>query len=52
MVRTGRRPDRPERRGDLTSLGPRALVAATLATLMTGAIAGIFEHGQRGLLGL
>jgi concentrative nucleoside transporter, CNT family len=33
----------PSRRDDLASLGPRALLAATLATLMTGCIAGIFS---------
>lgn len=32
----------PERRGDLAGLGFKALLAATLATLMTGAVAGIF----------
>ena len=42
----------PSRRNDLASLGPRALVGATLATLMTGAVAGVFYHGQTGLLGL
>lgn len=42
----------PSRRDDLTSLGPRALAAATLATLLTGAVAGLFYHGQQGLLGL
>ena len=35
----------PSRRDDLASLGPRALLAATLATLMTGCIAGIFSSG-------
>ena len=30
----------------------RALVAATLATLMTGALAGLLFHGQSGLLGI
>jgi CNT family concentrative nucleoside transporter len=35
----------PERRGDLAALGWKALLAATLATLMTGAIAGIFATG-------
>lgn len=40
----------PSRRGDLTALGFKALVAATLGTLITGAVAGIFYHGQRGLL--
>jgi len=41
----------PSRRDDLTSLGLRALAGATLATLMTGALAGLFYHGQAGLLG-
>jgi concentrative nucleoside transporter, CNT family len=36
----------PSRRDDLASLGFRALLAATLATLMTGCIAGIFSGGQ------
>ncbi len=36
----------PSRRDDLASLGLRALVAATLATLMTGCIAGIFSSGE------
>ena len=42
----------PSRRNDLTSLGFRALAGSTLATLMTGALAGLFYHGQQGLLGL
>jgi CNT family concentrative nucleoside transporter len=42
----------PARRDDLAALGPRALLAATLATLLTGALAGAFFHGQRGVLGL
>ena len=42
----------PSRRDDLAALGPRALIAATLATLMTGALAGFFYLGQRGVLGL
>jgi len=33
----------PSRRDDLASLGLRALLAATLSTLMTGCIAGIFS---------
>jgi len=38
----------PERRRDLASVGPRALLAATLACLMTGAVAGTFFHeGQK-----
>jgi concentrative nucleoside transporter, CNT family len=36
----------PARRDDLASLGLRALLAATLATLMTGCVAGIFSNGQ------
>ena len=36
----------PARRDDLASLGLRALFAATLATLMTGCVAGIFSDGQ------
>jgi len=42
----------PERRNDLAALGPRAFAAATLATLMTGSLAGVFWHGSGGLLGL
>jgi len=42
----------PSRRDDLTALAFRALAGATLATLMTGALAGLFYHGQQGLLGL
>ena len=41
----------PSRRGDLSSLGVRALVGATIATLMTGALAGFYYYGQTGLLG-
>jgi CNT family concentrative nucleoside transporter len=40
----------PNRRDDLAALGWRALVAATLATLMTGCIAGIFSTGESVLL--
>lgn len=36
----------PSRRDDLASLGLRALLAATLATLMTGCVAGIFTSGE------
>jgi CNT family concentrative nucleoside transporter len=42
----------PSRRDDLTALAFRALAGATLATLMTGAVAGLYYHGQQGLLGL
>jgi CNT family concentrative nucleoside transporter len=41
----------PSRRDDLAALGWLALWAATLATLLTGTIAGIFYYGQKGLLG-
>lgn len=40
----------PARRDDLASLGLRALLAATLATLMSGCIAGIFSSGTEGIL--
>ena len=40
----------PTRRDDLASLGLRALLAATLATLMTGCIAGLFTGGEGVLL--
>ena len=40
----------PSRRDDLASLGWRALLAATLATLMTGCVAGIFSTGEGVLL--
>jgi len=42
----------PSRRDDLAALGLRALAGATLATLLTGALAGLFYHGQSGVLGL
>ena len=41
----------PSRRNDLAALSWRALWAATLATLFTGALAGFFYHGQSGLIG-
>ena len=40
----------PKRRDDLAALGWRAFVAATLATLMTGCVAGIFSSGEGVLL--
>jgi CNT family concentrative nucleoside transporter len=40
----------PERRRELAAVGPRALLAATLACLMTGAVAGVFFHGVEGVL--
>jgi len=42
----------PSRRDDLTAVALRALAAATLATLMTGALAGLFYTGQATLLGM
>ncbi|MEK6302162.1 MAG: nucleoside transporter C-terminal domain-containing protein [Acidobacteriota bacterium] len=36
----------PSRRDDLAALGWRALLAATLATLMTACVAGIFSTGE------
>jgi len=41
----------PSRTADLSAVGPRALLAATLACLMTAAIAGTFFHGGSILLG-
>lgn len=40
----------PDRRGDLAALGPRALIGAALATMMTGALAGAFYFGQAAVL--
>jgi len=40
----------PSRRDDLASLGLRALLAATLATLMTACVAGMFSGGEAVLL--
>jgi CNT family concentrative nucleoside transporter len=40
----------PSRRDDLASLGLRALLAATLATMMTGCVAGAFSTGGGVLL--
>ncbi len=42
----------PSRRDDVAALAFPALVGSTLATLMTGALAGLFYHGQHGILGL
>jgi CNT family concentrative nucleoside transporter len=41
----------PSRRDELASLGWRALLAATLATLMTACVAGIFTTGEGVLMG-
>ena len=41
----------PSRRDDLAALSWRALWGASLATSLTGAVAGVFYHGQSGLLG-
>jgi CNT family concentrative nucleoside transporter len=40
----------PERAGELSRLGFRALLAATLACLMTGAMAGLFYHESLSVL--
>jgi concentrative nucleoside transporter, CNT family len=40
----------PSRRDDLASLGLRALLAATLATLMSGCVAGMFSSAAGVLL--
>ncbi|MCB9641163.1 MAG: nucleoside transporter [Myxococcales bacterium] len=40
----------PERARDLSAVALRALFAATLACLMTGALAGVFYHGQETVL--
>jgi len=40
----------PDRRRDLAAVGPRALLAATLACLMTGAVAGVFYHQAQTIL--
>jgi CNT family concentrative nucleoside transporter len=41
----------PSRTADLTRVGPRALLAATLACLMTAAVAGAFFNGSSILMG-
>lgn len=41
----------PSRRDDLAALGMRALAGATLATLLTGAVAGMLYSGQSALVG-
>jgi CNT family concentrative nucleoside transporter len=40
----------PSRRNDLAALGPKALLGAVLATLMTGSLAGVLFSGQTLLL--
>ena len=42
----------PERMSDLSRLGLKALWAATLATALTGCVAGVFAMGGAGLLGI
>ncbi|MCT7971428.1 NupC/NupG family nucleoside CNT transporter [Laspinema olomoucense] len=41
----------PERRNEIASLGFKALWAGTLATLMSGCIAGLFDIGNAAVLG-
>jgi CNT family concentrative nucleoside transporter len=42
----------PERLAELSRLGLKALWAATLATVLTGCVSGVFASGGGGLLGL
>lgn len=42
----------PTRLGELSRLGLKALWSATLATVMTGCVAGLYAHGGESLLGL
>ena len=42
----------PSRMGFISKLGPKALWAATLTTLLTGCIAGLFATGGKTLLGI
>lgn len=41
----------PNRRSEVSSLGVKALWAGTLATIMTGCIAGLFDFGNPAVLG-
>ncbi|MCD8486058.1 NupC/NupG family nucleoside CNT transporter [Desertifilum tharense IPPAS B-1220] len=41
----------PERRSEISALGWKALWAGTLATLMTGCVAGLFDFGNAAILG-
>ncbi len=41
----------PSRRRDITDLGWKALWAATLATMMLGAVAGVFDFGSPAIIG-
>ena len=41
----------PSRRSEVSSLGWKALWAGTLATLMTGCVAGLFDFGNPTVLG-
>ncbi len=41
----------PSRRSDIVSVGWKALWAATLATMMIGCIAGVFDVGNRAIIG-
>lgn len=40
----------PSRITVISKMGPKALLAATIVTLMTGAVAGIFYWGQKGII--
>ncbi|MGJ3248820.1 MAG: NupC/NupG family nucleoside CNT transporter [Elainellaceae cyanobacterium] len=41
----------PSRRKDITELGWKALFVGTLATVMIGCVAGVFDNGSPGILG-
>lgn len=41
----------PSRRKDISELGWKALFVGTLATIMIGAVAGVFDDGNPGILG-
>ncbi len=52
LVATGLAALAQSHRDDLASLGPWALLGAKMATLMTGALAGLLYPGQSGVLGV
>jgi CNT family concentrative nucleoside transporter len=41
----------PSRRSEVAALGFKALWAGTLATIMTGCVAGLFDFGNPAVLG-
>jgi CNT family concentrative nucleoside transporter len=42
----------PSRSGEISSIAWKAMWAATLATLMTGCVAGIFDFGSPDVIGI